>query len=299
MNEDDNTTRTVKYQLSALPCKEYEIGIYDRTNDVMQLKNSTAKSIINSIKYYKYNNINGKDIFIRPLGKSPFIFIDDLSITAIAKMRENGHNLALVIESSPQNYHGWLRVAEHPLENEVASAVGRYLAHLYDGDKRSSDWRHFGRLAGFTNRKPIHVNEIGQHPFVSILEYTKGVIPAGDNLIADALHYEERKQAEIKARPQLIIDKKMSADPEAMYDEEIQRLKSIPWPDGYNASDADWSAVIKLLLNGVDEEIVSSILYKRSDSVSKRSPQRAVDYVQRTITNGFIKVSEMKSSNGG
>ena len=44
--------------------------------------------------------------------------------------------------------------APAPLEPAVATAAGKHLARLYGGDWASTDWRHLGRLAGFTNQKP-------------------------------------------------------------------------------------------------------------------------------------------------
>ena len=44
------------------------------------------------------------------------------------------------------------------------------MAARYGGDPNSIDWRHFGRLAGFTNRKPQYVDKAERYPFVKIDE---------------------------------------------------------------------------------------------------------------------------------
>jgi RepB DNA-primase from phage plasmid len=41
----------------------------------------------------------------------------------------------------------------------------------------SADWRHFGRLAGFTNRKQKHQQPDGFFPFVKLLEASGEVYP--------------------------------------------------------------------------------------------------------------------------
>ena len=39
------------------------------------------------------------------------------------------------------------------------------MAARYGGGPKSIDWRHFGRLAGFTNRKPQYADKAGRYPF--------------------------------------------------------------------------------------------------------------------------------------
>jgi len=42
------------------------------------------------------------------------------------------------------------------------------LAERYDGDMSSANWRHMGRLAGFTNRKEEHRQPDGRYPYVRL-----------------------------------------------------------------------------------------------------------------------------------
>jgi len=65
-------------------------------------------------------------------------------------MRRNGHAPCVVLESSPSHWQAWVRVSALPLEPALATAVGGQLARIYGGDPASIDWRHLGRLAGFT-----------------------------------------------------------------------------------------------------------------------------------------------------
>jgi hypothetical protein len=43
-------------------------------------------------------------------------------------------------------------------------------------DPGAADWRHFGRLAGFTNRKPKHERTDGLYPYVQILDQQAGLV---------------------------------------------------------------------------------------------------------------------------
>ena len=66
-------------------------------------------------------------------------------------MAKTGFEPAVVVETSPDNFQVWLNHG-HVLSDRVLSTlVARQLASRFGGDRGSCDWRHFGRLAGFTN----------------------------------------------------------------------------------------------------------------------------------------------------
>ena len=50
----------------------------------------------------------------------------------------------------------------------MSSWAAKELAKRFGGDLSSADWRHFGRLAGFTNRKHERVLPNGLGPFVRL-----------------------------------------------------------------------------------------------------------------------------------
>src|ERR1700722_19468041 len=52
----------------------------------------------------------------------------------------------------------------------LSTQAGKQLAERFGGDLGSSDWRHFGRLAGFTNPKPNRRLASGLQPFARLLE---------------------------------------------------------------------------------------------------------------------------------
>jgi len=58
----------------------------------------------------------------------------------------------VVIETSPSNFQAWLCHGQI-LPKQVSTIAARLLASRFGGDPASADWRHYGRLAGFTNRK--------------------------------------------------------------------------------------------------------------------------------------------------
>lgn len=296
---DDYTLKSVLRQLEFLNCASYDVGIYNRSTDVMEKRVFTSQMIIRSLGFLKHRNIHGHDIFIRPHGESGYVFVDDISRSDINNMDNDGCNLAICLESSPLNYQGWLRVSKNALSPNTASSICRYLARTYNGDPRSSDWMHYGRLAGFTNRKPQYINDAGHYPFVSIYDTSNSIHNNPAALIEMSKRSDEMLES-IKrnysnvSRPFPRSCEGLNAD--FIYLREIKAQKKIWDVPGkkYNSSDADWNAVIKMLYLGFTQEQVSQVLYQHSESVAKRSTTRANDYVARTILNASSVVHHTK-----
>jgi hypothetical protein len=68
-------------------------------------------------------------------------------------MKAEGFAPAAVVETSPGNLQAWLKHGE-TLHEAASTRAAQLLAERFGGDPGSADWRHFGRLAGFTNPKP-------------------------------------------------------------------------------------------------------------------------------------------------
>lgn len=289
----DNTATTVARQLKCLASETYEIGIYDRQNDKMTLRTYTVDSVLKSLRFLKYKNKNGFDIFIRPKGPSGYIFVDDISVTDIARMEKDGYLFSVVVESSPLNYQGWLKFSSAPIDPETASIVGRYLARKYGADMRSSDWRHFGRLAGFTNRKPGYVNEIGHYPYVGIYSTSTAACTNSCETIQQALLEHEKTVPEPPKRS--IPSCSRIDNPMDVYSWEISKNKRL-WGARYNSSDADWQAVLRMIEVGCTADQIKDVLFESSESVAKRSTTRALDYVDRTVRNALKLFPELPRS---
>ena len=95
--------------------------------------------------------------------------MDDLKAAAIMRMQAEGFAAAAVVETSPGNLQAWLKYGA-PLDEATGTRAAKLLAQRYGGDPGSADWRHFGRLAGFTNPKPSRRLASGLQPFARLLE---------------------------------------------------------------------------------------------------------------------------------
>jgi hypothetical protein len=79
--------------------------------------------------------------------------LDDLTAETIERMKAEGFEPAAVVETSLNNFQVWLNHGEI-LAAAISMAAAKAPVERFGGDPSSADWRHFGRLAGFTNPKP-------------------------------------------------------------------------------------------------------------------------------------------------
>ena len=112
----------------------------------------------------------GAHVFVRPHGLHRLSLIDDLSGDAIARMKKS-LSARLGVEASPSNFQAWLNHGRI-LDCETSSQAAKELARRFGGDPSSADWRHFGRLEGFTNQKPGRRLENGLPPFVRLDDWS-------------------------------------------------------------------------------------------------------------------------------
>src|SRR6266571_4655675 len=100
--------------------------------------------------------------------------------------RGNAHEPCLVLQTSPGHLQAWVHVSTTTLEPTVATQIGRQLARAYGGDIASADWRHLGRLAGFTNQKPSRRRHSNFSPWVKVLHAEHGLARGGASLVQAA-----------------------------------------------------------------------------------------------------------------
>ena len=137
-----------------------------------------------TVRFLRVRNREGCDVYLQPYAdqQNPGYVLVDLDHTSpeiLPTMQTNGHAPCVVLQTSPGNLQAWVHVSHKPLPPAAASFIGKQLAQRYGGDLASSDWRHLGRLAGFTNQKPQRRNGRGYAPWVKVLYARAGVAPAG------------------------------------------------------------------------------------------------------------------------
>lgn len=170
----NRTQIAVEQQITAMGCEVYEIGLFkphtpesDPREPEMLPRTWDRATLIKSVPWLRYQNSRGRNIYIRPKGEHHLSMVDDLTTDAIARMKAEGYTPALVVETSPGNFQAWLNHGQ-VLPQRLSTLAARALAEKFGGDKGAADWRHFGRLAGFTNRKERYRTLNGSYPFVRV-----------------------------------------------------------------------------------------------------------------------------------
>jgi hypothetical protein len=145
----------------------------------------------------RHQNREGRNIYVRPKGEHDLSMVDDLTADAVSAMKEAGFNPAVIVETSPGNYQAWLKHPER-LSKEVSTAAARALAEKFGGDRGAADWRHFGRLADFTNRKAKYLD--AEHWAVSVRAFDRGwtgrVYPEAERFLLSVKSELERRNSE-------------------------------------------------------------------------------------------------------
>lgn len=201
----DRTTQAVLSQTKALHSELFEVGVFDAVAQRMHLRTWDTAGILKSLPWLKHQNANGRNIYIRPHGEHSMSLVDDLTKQAVTRMKVDGYQPAAVIETSPGNYQAWLHHGQ-VLPKDVSTEAARDLAKRYGGDLKSTDWRHFGRLAGFTNRKPKYQDLNGRYPFCTLIEATGHVYDKAPVLVERVQRIAEDRRKQFEEQRQAVAN---------------------------------------------------------------------------------------------
>ncbi len=174
----------IRRQLRAMGCARFDLGILPDAGDMMLREGQRTTEIEKLIKWLRHENARGAHIYIRPAGTHSLSLIDDLTVGAIDRVRAEGFEPAVVVETSPNNFQAWLNHGR-VLETAMSTRAAKYLAERFGGDPSSADCRHFGRLAGFINPKPERRLPSGLQPFTRLRSATGWVYSRAPEILAN------------------------------------------------------------------------------------------------------------------
>lgn len=278
-------------QVAVFGCERIELGVLDPEKDQMQIRPVQSAELARMLPWLRWANANGRHIYVRPAGEHRMTLVDDLSAEAIMQMQIEGFEPAFVVETSPDNFQAWL-ANELPMGNELATRVARIIALRFDGDVSSADWRHFGRLAGFTNRKPKYMDAAGRFPFVKACP-----VPAPEHHYSEAatvraLAVQElahERAVEAQERAQRLADARRYAPRKDDAPLPIERFWQDPRYGGdFNRADLAWC--VHALGRGASVSWVESQLGGR-DLAHKGGARRRQDYIERTVKKALANLS--------
>ena len=284
----DRTWEAVRHQAAAMGCGVFEIGLFKPDaidgEPVMLPRVWDAEALLRSVAWLRNQNREGRNVYIRAKGEHNLSLVDDLSRDAVLAMKRRGFAPAAVVETSPGNFQAWLKQPE-PLSKELGTAVARALSERFGGDTKAADWRHFGRLAGFTNRKQKYRSpETGLHPFVKLIEAPGAVYPEAEQFLAGLRRDLQMKQQK-RERQREAVGGTAEGPPREPHRESslksIEVFRSDPRYGG-DGTRIDLAYGIYALSRGASTSHVESALRSR-DLSHKGGERRQRDYIERTI----------------
>jgi hypothetical protein len=278
------TEAIVVAQLKAMGCDFFDIGVLRHSGRMLLRERWNERQILTAVQWLRHENARGAHIFVRPHGQHALSLVDDLTAEAVATMEDSSFEPAVLVETSPRNFQAWLNHGRI-LNREISTRVSRELASRFGGDPSSADWRHFGRLAGFTNQKPHRRLNNGLAPFVRLKSSTGRIYgSAGEFVKAVA---ESASQANHAEHPN-------------PYDATTSRSDVRPLPDfhadpryGGDLHRADMAWALHAASHGLSEqEIQAEILHAR-DLSKKGGFRRQMEYARRTAEKAVARTQPL------
>jgi hypothetical protein len=285
-NSDDLTYRAVERQLNALNSPLYQIGIYMRdTQSMINKPNLNCNQILDQISLLKYKNYIGCDIYVKPDKNTnrAVILLDDINLDTISLMKSTGINPACIIETSPLNFQVWVSLGNEPMLPEQRKILARLFSDIFNGDKASADAYHYGRLAGFTNRKQQYSSERG-YPFV-LCRNCKGGHAEKYQVLRKILDKDYKVKDKIYSLlKNIILDNSknnLSLSPDLFFEFSWNQWKIYTGSSDY--SKGDFAVTCKMLTLGYSENEIIQALITKSPNINERKKFHILDYALRTV----------------
>src|SRR5258708_1288362 len=271
------TAEAVAKQGRAMKASTFEVGLFDPTAEhgAMLPRVWDLDTLLRSVSWLRLKNLEGRNIYIRPSGEHALSLIDDASTQTIELLKSQGFAPAVVLETSPGNFQAWLCHGQ-TLPKHLSTFAARLLASRFGGDPASADWRHYGRLAGFTNRKDKYRRKDGTLPYVRLHEATGAAYSRAVVFLAEGSTLYESAQSKplppVSFRRQSLCRSNLKT---------IEDFRAKPIYDG-DQTRVDLAYAVYALAHGVPENMARDALTSR-DLSHKGDRKRQQEYIDRTI----------------
>lgn len=297
--QHDRTRAAVSRQLKGMAATLYEVGVRHPERGMLNREWSESE-IIKALDWLKRENFKGCDIYVRPARSAPsrLILVDDLSRGTLARLQAGPYPAAVTVQTSPVNYQAWIKL-DDDMPADVRREVARHLAREYGGDPNSADSAHYGRLAGFTNRKPEHIDVAGRSPFVLLDSYNGRTASGSAELVQIAREAIEQEQAqarliaarvqqEARSMPQAATRTPQTSQELAEWYCSLWRNMKSQFGNDFDASRADWMAAVAMFRKGYAFQDVAAAITQHSPGIDGRKGAAVADYVTRTAGKAEI-----------
>lgn len=284
----------LRRQIAAMPCRLYGVRLIHSGSrqPYPGVRQWTASRLSDAatVGFLRIRNREGYDVYFRPYAgdhNAGYILLDldQPAAGILARLRSLGHAPCVVVETSPGRWQAWIHVSPQPLPPAVATLAARHLALLYDADPASADWRHLGRLVGFTNRKPERRQADGLAPWVKLIYARSGLCPTGAALLEAVARTDCRR---LLAPPPAALASSIDLGAlGGLYQAGLKRLgirERYPSP---HWSIADRWVARKLLRTGATPALVAAVLRHGSPGFPRRHADPE-DYLRRTLCSAAL-----------
>ena len=268
------THAAARTQLAAMGGSAFELGVLRADGSMLLRAPVGLRFVAHALAWLRHENACGGHIFVRPARLSPLVLLDDLDAGAVGLMKRTGFEPAVVVETSPGNFQAWLK-QERPLDREVAREAARVLAERFGGDLSSASWRHFGRLAGFTNQKPSRRLASGLAPYVRLREAPGGIFGA-----APSLRHEAERRVEQVRRARASWSRPGSGQMHGPGRSLLDFHHDPRYAGDLHRADMAWAA--SAARRGLSADEISAALLAGRDLSKKGSVARQLAYAERT-----------------
>jgi hypothetical protein len=275
--------RLVHIQLRAMGCDHFDIGIKRDDGEMILREGQETIQIENTIKWLRHENARGAHIYVRPAGAHSLTLLDDVSAAAIERMKAEGFEPAVVVETSPDNFQAWLNHGQ-VLDAPASTRAAKQLAERFGGDPSSADWRHFGRLAGFTNAKPERQLPSGMRPFARLRSATGHTYSKAAEFVAGIRSSDEGRAGQGEDAPKRWLRRVAGSGVIP-----LEEFHSAPAYGGdLHRADMAWAK--HAAGRGLTLEQIKDELLNGRDLSKKGSRTRQVEYAQRTAEKALRSV---------
>jgi hypothetical protein len=265
--------------------KAFEIGLFDPNaqQGSMLQRVWNLDTLMRSVSWLRLKNSEGRHIYIRPAGEHCLSLIDDISTTVIERLKSDGFAPAVVLETSPGNFQAWLHHGQI-LPKHLSTLAARVLASRFGGDLASAEWRHFGRLAGFTNRKDKYRKTDGTFPYVRLHEATGAVYSTAVTFLEQVQSLHEAEKSERRPVASMRCSIPWNSNLKSILD---FRARTIYAGD---QTRVDLAYAVYALAHGIPESEARRAIASR-DLAHKGNSKRQREYIDRTIKKAWERIA--------
>ena len=238
-------------------------------------------------------NVEGFNVFVAPASHAdgsyaPLVFVDDITEQTLQQMTADNSVPAILIESSPNNFQGWVQLDADRLSASEILEAQRYLSRKYGLDAGAHGATQNGRLAGYRNVKPSYANKKIYTKLVHAYEN-----PVTLNITETSNTPKSTQFENLRVRNQNFekFSRTSNLDLISIYSDVQSSGRT-------SQSEIDWHFCFHAFRQGYDvNQVTQGIIQFSHDIVTRKgSRERAEEYASYTAQKAFVEFQKRHKS---